>query len=252
MVLTLDIALVGTTTIGIAGAAGAGVISGCVSRSGHLRIITPAAATTSSDDDSDHPANKCGKNETLLTWNQSGPQGPAGAAGPSGATGPGGAAGLNGGTGATGPAGATGPTGPTGAAGATGAIGPQGPQGNKGDTGATGARGDTGLIGATGAAGVTGPAGPTGPAGAVSVQYRSSYGPGLVKAFCLSDEKVIGGGGSVGPPGVFRSGDVVRGSFPISNVGGDYAFGTTAIGWEVAGSFDDSFVVAFVLCAPAH
>src|SRR5262245_8460228 len=68
----------------------------------------------------------CKANETRITWNNIGPQGPAGQQGPQGPAGA---------TGATGPTGATGATGPTGATGATGPTGPQGgtgPQGLRG------------------------------------------------------------------------------------------------------------------------
>lgn len=93
LALALVAAIIGTTTIGVAAAAGTGLISACVNRAGQLRIITPGASTTWGDADDAQPINECGRNETLLTWNQSGPQGP---------TGP---------TGATGPAGPTGPSG---------------------------------------------------------------------------------------------------------------------------------------------
>jgi Collagen triple helix repeat (20 copies) len=55
----------------------------------------------------------CANNESLLTWNVVGSQGPAG---PAGAPGPVGATGPQGPAGATGPAGPAGPTGPAGAA----------------------------------------------------------------------------------------------------------------------------------------
>jgi hypothetical protein len=66
---------------------------------------------------------KCPPGTTAISWNQTGPQGPAGpagAAGPSGAAGPTGPAGADGATGATGPAGPSGPAGPTGPAGPPG------------------------------------------------------------------------------------------------------------------------------------
>jgi len=122
LVLALVAAIIGTTTIGIATAAGTGLISACVNRAGQLRIITPGAFTGRSGDDNDErPANTCGKNETLLTWNQSGPQGPTG---PTGAMGPAGA------TGPTGPTGATGPTGPSGSSAAAVSIVGGGTPGN--------------------------------------------------------------------------------------------------------------------------
>jgi hypothetical protein len=83
-----------------------GVINGCVSNNDVLRVI----------DSSD----TCSQNETPISWNQTGPQGPAG---PQGATGP---------QGAPGPQGPTGPQGATGPAGPQGATGAQGPQGSPG------------------------------------------------------------------------------------------------------------------------
>ncbi len=123
-----------------------GVIYGCVTNNGgsdyfrfgsaNLRIV-PAGTT-------------CRRNETLISWNQVGPQGPQGLQGPAGPAGP---------TGATGPQGPKGDTGATGPAGPTGATGPQGP---KGDTGATGPAGPIGPQGPQGDTGATGPAGPQG------------------------------------------------------------------------------------------
>lgn len=86
-----------------------GVINGCVSNNGVLRVIDSSAT--------------CQQNETPISWNQIGPQGPAG---PTGATGPQGAQGAQGPQGPAGSQGATGPAGPQ------GATGPQGPQGSPG------------------------------------------------------------------------------------------------------------------------
>jgi len=70
-----------------------GVIYGCYNKSGGaIRVI-------------DNAVTQCSANETQLTWNQVGPQGPVGPAGPTGPTGP---------QGTTGAQGATGPQGPTG------------------------------------------------------------------------------------------------------------------------------------------
>jgi hypothetical protein len=102
------------------------------------------------------------QDETLISWNETGPQGgqgPTGDKGDTGATGPQGPAGVQGPKGDTG---ATGSQGPQGDAGATGAQGP------KGDAGATGAQGPKGDTGATGPQGVQGPQGPAGP-GTVTV-----------------------------------------------------------------------------------
>ncbi len=60
-------------------------ISACVGKSGLMRILQSGG--------------QCADTETLLTWNQQGPQGPAGPTGPTGLTGP---------TGATGPTGVVG------------------------------------------------------------------------------------------------------------------------------------------------
>jgi hypothetical protein len=82
-----------------------GVIYGCYNKSGgSIRVI-------------DNAVTGCSSNETQLTWNRTGPQGPIGLQGPSGPTGA---------TGAAGPLGATGPAGPAGATGATGPAGPAG------------------------------------------------------------------------------------------------------------------------------
>ncbi len=69
----------------------------------------------------------CKHNETLISWNQQGPQGATGAQGDIGAQGPQGASGAQGAQGPQGPEGATG------AQGETGAQGPEGPQGLQGD-----------------------------------------------------------------------------------------------------------------------
>ena len=108
---------------GAAYASGSQVIQACVLPSGQLRVLTSGS---------------CQSNETPLSWNQQGVQGPAGAQGPAG------------------PQGGPGPQGPQGVPGSQGATGPQGAQGTKGDTGATGA---------TGAQGPQGDTGPQGPAG---------------------------------------------------------------------------------------
>lgn len=133
-----------------------GVINGCYStKNGALSVIDSSA--------------KCPNGTTALSWNQTGPQGPAGATGPqgpAGATGPQGPAGPIGATGAQGDPGPAGPTGPQGLQGDTGPAGPQGPQGLQGDTGPAGPQGD---VGPQGPAGPQGPTGPQGPAGPVSV-----------------------------------------------------------------------------------
>lgn len=64
---------------------------------------------------------KCSKNQTLIYWNQVGPQGPQGLQGEQGPIGP---------TGQQGPTGPQGPQGEQGPAGPTGQQGPQGPAGS--------------------------------------------------------------------------------------------------------------------------
>jgi hypothetical protein len=85
-----------------------GVIYGCYNKSGgSVRVI-------------DNAVTSCTSNETQLTWNRIGPQGPVGPQGPAGPTG------LTGAIGATGAVGAIGATGATGATGPIGATGPAG------------------------------------------------------------------------------------------------------------------------------
>lgn len=93
------------------GSVTAQVINTCVdNKQGTIRVASTAG---------------CRSNETPLSWNQLGPQGPQGATGPAGPMGP---------VGATGPAG---PVGPQGLSGPTGPVGPQGPQGVQGPPGPT-------------------------------------------------------------------------------------------------------------------
>jgi type VI secretion system Hcp family effector len=105
-----------------------GVIHACVGPTGGVRVI-------------DSQTGRCFGNETLVTWNQKGPQGATGAAGPVGATGVAGPAGPAGATGPAGVAGIPGPTGATGSPGAMGSSGPSGPQGAQGPAGPAGSGG---------------------------------------------------------------------------------------------------------------
>lgn len=58
-----------------------GTIHGCYQReSGLLRVVDTSASR--------RPFSSCTRNETALTWSQTGPQGPAGDAGPAGPAGP--------------------------------------------------------------------------------------------------------------------------------------------------------------------
>lgn len=125
----------------------------------------------------------CSRGDTVISWNQTAPQGPAGPAGPKGNTG------------ATGATGAQGPQGDTGATGAAGAQGPTG------DTGATGAKGPTGDTGATGSQGAAGPMGTL-----HTVHYTDSLAAGssLQVRHTCDTGAVVSGGVDVGAyqPGV--------------------------------------------------
>ena len=99
-----------------------GTITGCYPSAGPLKplsLIDPSTGAT------------CPPGLTQITFNQTGPQGPAGATGPTGSAGAQGTAGAPGATGQTGP---QGPQGTTGAQGPTGATGPQGPAGPAGSS----------------------------------------------------------------------------------------------------------------------
>ena len=154
--------------------AGSGVITGCRTNNGALRLIDAEAGDS------------CRGPETEVSWNHTGPQGPQGLQGP---------------------AGDTGPAGPQGPAGDPGATGPQGPQGPAGDPGATGPQGPQGPQGLQGPAGPEGPAGPQGMDGVggheVVTQTLLTTVPtsqtfARVTATCPPGKKVIGGGFSNG------------------------------------------------------
>ena len=96
-------------------------------------------------------------------------------------------------------------------------------------------------------AGPEGPAGPPGPAGtssggAVSYVFGGMFpGTSVARALCPAGTKVTGGGGfSLNLVGLQQS-------HPISDETGVVAFGTTAIGWQIAAS-DFSPVQAYVIC----
>jgi len=141
-----------------------GAIHACVLASGgttipssnpgvaNIRIIDPSAGQSCAVAGGESTVS-----EIPLTFNASGPTGPAGAAGPTGANGSNGLPGAVGPTGAVGPVGPLGPAGPLGPVGAVGPAGPVGPAGGVGPPGAAGP---------AGAAGSNGSAGPVGPAGA--------------------------------------------------------------------------------------
>jgi hypothetical protein len=77
----------------------------------------------------DEPLEPCQPGDTVISWNQQGPQGEQGPRGGVGPVGPQGLTGAQGPQGLTGPQGATGSQGPTGATGPQGPVGPQGPPG---------------------------------------------------------------------------------------------------------------------------
>ena len=91
------------------------VYSGCVTSLGHALYNVRVNSTPT-----------CFRGDTLISWNQNGPQGPQGPQGPKGDKGDTGA------TGATGAAGAKGDKGDKGDTGAQGPVGPQGPTGTFG------------------------------------------------------------------------------------------------------------------------
>jgi hypothetical protein len=142
------------------------VISACANRdeAGALRIVT--AGTT------------CRRNETAITWNQTGPQG------------------IPGLPGLPGPAGAPGTLGLTGQAGPAGAKGDAGPAGAQGPAGAVGAQGAPGIAGPKGDPG-TGTAKPQTLFGRVSHSQKFSM-PGnsnlALPMKCGTNEYVISGG----------------------------------------------------------
>lgn len=119
----LSLGMIGTLAYAAIPGAG-GLISACVSTRGfngqHLLTLLDVSQRS-----------ECGEGQSLITWNQTGPQGPAGVAGPQGPKGDTGPQGLAGISGAQGPKGDTGPQGPAGVA------GPQGPKGDAGSPGAT-------------------------------------------------------------------------------------------------------------------
>ena len=116
--LGIGVAALAAGGIALAGVpSGGGVYTACVTKSsGAIRLIDPSLSKSSW-------GSHCQSSEEQISWNQTGPPGPAGASGHSGATG------LHGSTGATGPQGSTGATGPQGS---TGATGPQGSTGAEG------------------------------------------------------------------------------------------------------------------------
>ncbi len=127
----LSLGLIATLAYAAIPGAG-GLISACVSTAGfngqHLLTLLDVSQRSA-----------CGQDESLVTWNQTGPQGPTGDTGPQGPAGIAGPQGPKGDTGPQGPAGIAGPQGPAGSTGPQGPTGDTGPQGPKGDPGTPGA-----------------------------------------------------------------------------------------------------------------
>jgi hypothetical protein len=101
-----------------------------------------------------------------------------------------------------------------------------------------------GQTGTAGPAGPEGPAGPQGPSGIANVLYFSGGmypGTSVARAFCPEGTKVMGGGGlSLHQRGLAQS-------FPIADETGLSAYGSVAVGWQVAAD-DFSDVQAYVVC----
>ncbi len=118
------------------------VITGCYNAQGTLRVT-----------------DSCRPDETVISWNQVGPQGLPGEPGPEG------------------------PSGPPGEQGEQGEPGPEGPQGEQGEQGETGPQG---------------PPGPANVVIRSSSANRQEYGSSgpytVVEATCLPGEQVVGGG----------------------------------------------------------
>lgn len=169
----------------------------------------------------------CPAGNSQLTWNQTGPQGPAG------------------------PTGATGPQGPTGD---TGATGPQGPQG---DTGPQGSQGPAGPS----TAGPTGldlivlwACGPTAGVGTCSYNAASGSSGNTIFLECPSDHPFIVSGGVDDSP---SNGDVVTSepwdfttNDPIGyNTNGPVEQTTDQYGWRAVVSQTGNHYHVMAICA---
>jgi hypothetical protein len=148
------VAVAGGVTYAVAEIGGGGVINGCY-KSGSRddddddRGQRVKSGSHGDDDHGDRGGNgqlrlidpatdSCRRNETAISWNQTGPQGPEGPQGPTGPAGPQGPAGPAGPAGPQGPEGPAGPAGPAGPPGPQGETGPQGPAGPQGPPGPEG------------------------------------------------------------------------------------------------------------------
>jgi hypothetical protein len=200
----------------------------------------------------------CSPDETAITWNQTGPQGPMG---PQGIAGLQGLPGANGLPGKDGPRGADGAAGPQGLPGPQGAVGPVGPAGPKGDAGAAGPQGPMGpqgipglpgVDGSPGAPGLQGPQGPVGPAGADGPMGSQglpgapgAQGPAGVSGWVMvlgptrSLNNSAATSSAVCPPGdhVLGGGYNFTGSaFPLSSIPDSGGSNLDGLGWTVAAS----------------
>jgi hypothetical protein len=153
-------------------AAGAAIASGPVSSSGVIDgCYTNAEISGSHVFVLQDQGTACPKGTTALSWNQTGPAGPAG---PMGATGPAGPAGPMGAPGPTGPAGPQGPvgnTGPPGTGATVASLAPGNANCANGGAQITDGSGDT----AYACNGAMGPAGATG--GVIQPGHRRRGGP---------------------------------------------------------------------------
>jgi Collagen triple helix repeat (20 copies) len=157
--LALALALAVAGGVAVAAIPGPGsVFHACFdSLSGQLRMY----------DAEDGVPKGCGKNETAVSWNQTGPPGPQGLQGPSGPQGP---------------------PGPQGEQGTQGLQGEQGPQGLQGETGPPGPPGVSGLEYVR------------------EVSSFDSTDRKFVVVYCPAPKAVLGGGGGVlGPDGSVNS-----------------------------------------------
>ncbi len=179
------------------------------------------------------------KQDTAVTWSQTGPMGPAGPQGEQGLQGEVGPKGDTSQQGLQGPAGDVGPQGATGAQGDSGAQGIQGPAGPMGDTGASGPAGATGPQGLQGASGVTGLEWVS-----ESITYGFLDAFMTVEANCPAGQVALAGGFDK------DSYDTkIARSMPILNQAG------VATGWRVDGQIRvphlDWTVTAYALCGNA-